>query len=431
MTGAETGPNHGAAGKSLVRCTCEEPVRVALIEPLGQSGPLDIAYSLGCALRRRGIDATLVTTRTHHPPVAGSAELPLVGLLGGMDRARPRFLRALDYTASLFTLWRFLRGGAFDLLHFQDSLLPQLDAPLLAALKASGARVVFTAQDPDQDAINSPGGRDQKRSGGLRLRRLSLGRIYSVVDHVVALSECGRRDLLESFGVPARKVSAIPHGNCESYIENGGPGAAHAKAQLGIPVGNPVVLFFGSIKPTKGVDHLLRAFRRVHEACPSSLLLVAGEPRRGVDGGSLVDLARCQGLDGAVRLHLGYVANDRVPLYFSAADVVALPYTNVYQSGVVQMAYAFRRPVVASRVGGLAEVVEDGRTGLLVPPGDEDALAEALVTLLSSAEARRRMGECGHRLAAKKYSWGAIAERMATVYESVVTSTAAEEGRGK
>jgi len=123
----------------------------------------------------------------------------------------------------------------------------------------------------------------------------------------------------------------------------------------------------------------------------------------------------------SVRTRWEYIPDEELPLYYRATDVVALPYTRVYQSGVCLTAYAFRRPVVASAVGGLKEQVLDGETGYLVPPSDPTAIANALVKSLRQPDLAEAMGERGHTWAGEKFDWGIIAARTVEVYQEVWT----------
>jgi D-inositol-3-phosphate glycosyltransferase len=104
---------------------------------------------------------------------------------------------------------------------------------------------------------------------------------------------------------------------------------------------------------------------------------------------------------------------------------VALPYVRIYQSGVLHLAYTFGRPVVATRVGGLTEDIKDGKSGVLVPPGDENALATALEEMLADPERLAAMSEHARMLAETVYSWDAIARRTLDFYESLLTADAA------
>ena len=142
------------------------------------------------------------------------------------------------------------------------------------------------------------------------------------------------------------------------------------------PGGKPSILFFGNIRAYKGLDVLIEAFARVRKELEAELV-VAGEFYS--DPRPLKDRVRALGLDGDVRWTGAYVPNREVPALFRRSHVVALPYRSATQSGIVPLAYQFGVPVIASDVGGLSEVVRDGRTGLLFPAGDSERLASLLV----------------------------------------------------
>jgi glycosyltransferase involved in cell wall biosynthesis len=137
-----------------------------------------------------------------------------------------------------------------------------------------------------------------------------------------------------------------------------------------------VLLFFGFVRRYKGLRNLIRALATVREQLPARLLVV-GEFWE--DERPYRDLVRQLGLEGAVEFHNTYVPNEEMAVYFSAADAVVLPYLEATQSGVAQIALGFEKPVIATSVGGMAETIVDGQTGLIVPPGDNAALSAAIV----------------------------------------------------
>jgi len=137
-----------------------------------------------------------------------------------------------------------------------------------------------------------------------------------------------------------------------------------------------VLLFFGFVRPYKGVEYIIRAMPEILEEVDAHLLIVGEFWSPESDYRALIDQLH---LSHAVGIVNRYVPNEEVPLYFTAADLVVLPYLEATQSAVVPIAYGFERPVLTTRVGGLAEVVKDGSTGFLVPPGDSEALAQAIL----------------------------------------------------
>lgn len=147
-----------------------------------------------------------------------------------------------------------------------------------------------------------------------------------------------------------------------------------ARRRLGLD--GEVALFFGYIRHYKGLDTLLRAWPAVRARRPVTLV-VAGESYEPLE--PYRRLAEAAGGEPGVRLITRYIADDEVEALFTASDVVVLPYRTATQSGVTHVAYALGKPVITTDVGGLAETVVEGETGLVVPPEDPAALAAAVV----------------------------------------------------
>ena len=138
-----------------------------------------------------------------------------------------------------------------------------------------------------------------------------------------------------------------------------------------------VMLFFGFIRPYKGVFYLLDALYEVLKQLDVHLLLV-GEAWDGVEH-DIIHIIKESGMEKHVTFVMDYVPNEEVAAYFDRADVVVLPYTSGTQSGIIQTAYYFDKPVICTNVGGFSEVVKDGKTGYVVAPRNEKALAEAII----------------------------------------------------
>ena len=154
-----------------------------------------------------------------------------------------------------------------------------------------------------------------------------------------------------------------------------------ARRQLGID--GSTVLQFGFVRQYKGLDCLIRAVHLARNEVTVNILVV-GE--FWVDKGPYLRLVRELGLTENVTFIDRYVPNEELGLYFGAADAVVLPYLDATQSGVLQLAYAFRKPVIGSSVGGLGEAIDDGKTGILVEPGNAQSLARGLVRLLRATD---------------------------------------------
>jgi glycosyltransferase involved in cell wall biosynthesis len=149
-----------------------------------------------------------------------------------------------------------------------------------------------------------------------------------------------------------------------------------AKERLNL-AGKNVILFFGYIRGYKGLMNLIEAFPLIKEVVENAHLLVVGEYYD--DPKPYRDAVERLGFSANVTEVAEYVANEDVHLYFEAANVAVLPYNGATQSGILSIAYGFSKPVIVTDVGGLAELVDDGKTGFIVPPHDNRKLAEAVI----------------------------------------------------
>lgn len=377
-------------------------LHVSFVEPVGgHRGMHYYDVELCQGLQATGLDLTWLTcdeTAQTEIPASLKVAFPFRGIYG--DALKP--LRGLRYLRGLMRIGGGLRPRAGNLFHFHYFLFPPLDYAYLRGLRAAGRRIVLTAHDVVPF--------DARRGDLIWLRRL-----YHLADQIIVHANSNREVMLQTFGVDSDKVHVIPMGPYLQWASQHSLPSATARGYLGLDPDRPVLLFFGQIKRVKGLQHLIRAFRLVADEHPTVQLVIAG-PEWKEPFAEYAALIEQLGLSDRVRTRIEYVSDEELSWYYSAADVVALPYTEVYQSAVLYMAYSFERPVIASAVGGLVEVVKDGETGLLVPPADPPALAAALLRLLRDLDLARQMGRQGKHLVETEFSWSAIAGRTIEVY---------------
>jgi len=177
------------------------------------------------------------------------------------------------------------------------------------------------------------------------------------------------------------------------------------KAKKELCLRGRTILFFGFVRPYKGLEILLRALPEVVERVETHLLIV-GE--FWTSESYYTNLIRDLGLEGHVTIVNRYVPNEKVSLYFAASDVVVLPYVEATQSAVIPIAYSFHKPVITTDVGGLAEVVQDGVTGLIVPPQDSAALAKAMIRYFEEDLARKFVPNIRAQMAGETFSWNRL-----------------------
>lgn len=368
-------------------------MRVVLIEPSGRRGLDHYVHCLGNALAERGHRVVLLTG-IGHETAALPATYQAVELFDRFRTSPVRLIRSL----------LALRRQGVDVVHLHGAIHPEFYAPILwLARTVLGCPVVYTAHDvlPFKHAL-AGGPMGPLLTGPL------TGLVYRLADAVIVHAEHNRQHLLRRFHLRPSVLHVVPIGNYAFLEKLAGP------TPLPLSSNARRVLFFGIVVESKGLMVLIRAFGRVVARVPSSRLVVVGRPFQDVRP-YLAEIRRL-GLTDCIETEFREVPMAEIPRYFREADIVALPYRNASQSAVLQVAYAFGRPVVATAVGGLAEVVEHRKSGLLVPPNDDGALAEALVELLTDDTLRAEMGACARALARDRYSWDRVAKKTEEAY---------------
>jgi D-inositol-3-phosphate glycosyltransferase len=251
-------------------------------------------------------------------------------------------------------------------------------------------------------------------------------RIIVEADRIVAATKAEETQLQFLYHTDPGKMIIIPPGVDPSRFYP--IPRDEARAVVGVPEDARLVLFVGRIEPLKGVDTLLRAMGLLHEQrvlqeCVCYLVIIGGDPDVPAED-MTAEMSRLQHLSqdlglSEVVIFLGKRDQDTLPYYYSSAETVVMP--SHYESfGMVALeAMACGVPVVASQVGGLAFLVQDGATGFHVPNGDAQALASALLRLIKDPDLRRRMGEQSEAYA-QGFTWEKIARRIQAMYRDMI-----------
>lgn len=209
---------------------------------------------------------------------------------------------------------------------------------------------------------------------------------------------------------PGARVFVTQHPSYDVFPDAASGGQREARARLGLREEGALVLFFGLVRPYKGLEDLLRAMTLVKgEAAPD--LLIAGEFYEPVE--RYRDLVRELGLEGRVHIHDRYVPNEEVKDYFTAADVLVAPYRTATQSGVVRIATACAVPVIVSDAGGLPEMIEPEATGLVFPAGSAPCLARELERFFAHGFAERFRANLEEQRS--RFSWQPLVEHVESV----------------
>jgi starch synthase len=222
-------------------------------------------------------------------------------------------------------------------------------------------------------------------------------------DELIVHSQYLRQLVVHNLPGTAGRVSVIPHIQIGEDLP---PATTKEEEHL--------VLFFGRIWEYKGLEYLIRAEPLITARIPKTRILIAGQ------GEDFSRYARMMVHPERFIVHNEYISEEHAADYFQRASVVVLPYIEASQSGVIPMAYSAAKPVVATTVGGLPEIVEDGRTGYLVAPRNTTQLADAVIRLLLNAPLRQQMGKNGKSKLEADCSPSVIAQKTLEVYRRAV-----------
>jgi glycosyltransferase involved in cell wall biosynthesis len=431
-------------------------MRVHVVDPSAYTPPYD--HALCRALGAAGAEVELFTSRFAYaavPPAEGYRRRERFYRLahrGAAAGRRSRANRALKLAEHVPDMLRYRRAArAAEVVHFQWLTVQPLDVRLLPRRRSTPAgerpKLVLTAHDVLPR---------EPRAGQLRAQR----RLYERMDAVVVHSEHGRERLVRELGVDPDRVHVIPHGALTHLAElpadrsrerlasgehprfgqrvGGGVGGLRVGG-LPIDADGPVALFFGLLRPYKGLDVLLRAWRGAGGQGVGSAsgegIGGGGEQRIGGGGGEGIGIEGAQlwiagmprtdlsallgdpraAAAAGVRLDARFIPDAELPAYFRRADLVVLPYLEADQSGVLSTALAFGRPLLLSDVGGFPEVAATG-AARTVPAGDPAALRAALRELLGDPAKLAEMAACARAAASGPYSWEAVARAHLEVY---------------
>lgn len=247
---------------------------------------------------------------------------------------------------------------------------------------------------------------DAQRHPGDGISDFYLNTTNSIVsrfaDRIIVHGEQQANTLTQTQHIRRDKIAVHPIGGYDMYVD-GAIRPASADDHL--------VLFFGRLRTYKGLDVLIQAAPEIASKVPGAHFVIAGS-------GDCPELSQAA-LDhpGLFEIHNRFIEAGEVQSFFQRAALVVQPYVDASQSGVIPLAYRFGRPVVATRVGSIPEVVDDGRTGVLVEPRDVHGLAEATIRLLRDDDLRLQMGKAAFLKSQHDLSWDAIARKTVEVYE--------------
>ena len=290
-----------------------------------------------------------------------------VGMIKKVARIIRYYFRLMKYSVQTKSrIFHILWLNKF--VHFDRTLLN-------AFYKILGKKIVLTAHN-----IN-----EKERDGNDDwLNRFTLNILYRLADHIIVHTVMMKNELMNAFRVRTEKITVIKFGINE-FIPTSDLTFIDAKKKLGLEHFK-TLLFFGQIAPYKGLEYLVQALSELSEMERNIKLIIAGKVKRGCDGywQDIENMIVKFLLENTVVRKIEYIPDNKIEVYFKAADALVLPYRQIFQSGPLFMAYKFGLPVIATDVGSFRDDILDGKTGLVCNPRDPHDLAKKILLFFES-----------------------------------------------
>ncbi|MEE9304121.1 MAG: glycosyltransferase family 4 protein [Thiotrichaceae bacterium] len=282
--------------------------------------------------------------------------------------------------------------------------------------KLLGKKLILTAHNVNQE---------QRDGHDDWFNRLTLRGFYALMDHIFVHTEKMKLQLLDEFNVIEKKVSVIPFG-INNTLPKSKLTRSEAKLKLGMGEDEKVFLFFGRVANYKGLEFAIEALDRLVKGDDKFRLVVAGRIEQGHETHweKIEAAIEARKLEKYVIRKIEYIPDEDVEIYFKSADALILPYKQIFQSGVLFLAYSFGLPVIATDVGSFRDDIIEGETGMICRPGDADDLADTLNRYFDSELFRNfettavNIIDYGNR----KYSWEEVGNITCKVYEKLLSS---------
>jgi glycosyltransferase involved in cell wall biosynthesis len=352
-------------------------------------------YTIGLANALANIvDLTLIQPKK----VADFCQNSLNDNVRVINFEKPR-IRSLGNFHAMLEMKKIIKSIEPDVLHVQETNDPWYDLTLLLS---NMPPLVTTVHD----IFRHPGDQ-QNIFGADYTKRIAFYKSQQIIVHAELL----KQTLQQNFQVPAQRIHVLPHGELGSLYQ-------HRSQNKNIQEEPFTLLFFGRVWPYKGLKYLLAAMPLIATKFPEVQLIIAGK------GEDLKKYFPHGCKHPNIEIINEFIPPEMVASIFHRSKVVVLPYIEASQSGVVSLAYGFGKLVVASAIGGLQEVIQSGQDGLLVPPGDVTALADAVIHLLSDSQLQQDLHRAALKRCQEDLNWENIAAHTVEIYRQAIASLA-------
>ena len=378
--------------------------KVAIIDALGAHGSSHHFYLFGQlkGLKRNGVDVRLYTnSKTEDPRIDG---VGFYQSFGNLFSSEIKVVRGLKYILGSVVSALHARFNGVGVFHFHVFHINLLMLFNIIFVKLMLGKAVLTIHDVTSFT--------SMRYSSI-LRKLS----YKLSNLILTHNKFSKEEIIKIAPFVKDNIFIVHHGNYTPFI-NIRKDRIQSRVHLNLPKDKTILLFFGMIKKEKGLEILLHSFRQIVDTNPNVFLLIAGKPWKN-NFGNYQKIINKHNLAKNIILHIKFIPNEDVEYYYCASDLVVLPYKKIYQSGVLMMALSYGKPVLASDLAPLKEVIIDNETGFLFKSGDVNDLVKKVNIIFSDKENIERVRKNGNKLINKKFSWDMIGRLIKKAYQTL------------
>lgn len=354
-------------------------------------------FSLADAISKQGVDIVVCGIEDDN---VDSYTTPYLPYFYSYSKIKGLLNKVRSYKKSWDRVYKYCLDNKIDIVHVQWYIFSPLDYHYHNKLRKHGIKVVTTIHD--LLPFN-------KKFYDYHYHK----KIYRHAEHVITQAEMNIETLVSEFDVAKEKISYIPHGHYMEYAEMAT--REESREYLGIPMDKNVILFFGQIKKVKGVDVLIKALPDVINKHNDVVCVIAGKVWKD-DFQTYDDMINELNIGDHIIKHIRFIDDSEIKYFFNACDIVALPYRQIYQSGVVLLAYAYEKVVVATTEGEFLNVIKNGETGLLVESENVTEYSKALNWCIDNLDKAEEFGRKGKLDLSVRLSWDEIARNICVVY---------------
>lgn len=362
-------------------------MKIVLLQLIGKGGTQLYLSQLASALSNTDNDVELIISKYLYEKNYFSNYHSKITYINSTPSYLKMFLKFLN-PLTYYRLFNLIDNKKPDVVHlvFEDLI----SGIVFCLLKSRGYYLVSTEHNPSSHLGDNYLSKINQEVSKFIVRKVS--------DKIIVHGTNIKNTLIDQ-GVPESKIFVIPHGDYSYYT----------RWKNNLSEEKNTILFFGSIRKYKGLEYLIKSVPFIEPIIPDIKIIIAGE-------GDFSTYYRLITNPEKFEIHNRFINDEEVATFFERAKVVVLPYTEGSQSGIIPIAYAFKKPVIVTDVGSIAEVVEEGVTGLIVSPMSSKSIAESIIKLLRDDESRSKMGINAYEKMKISLSWDKIADKVLYVY---------------